>query len=81
MSKQYISKSIIEQMRENGMSDYEIDNFMREICINQKEENKTTTKCTECKYFSEVYENKICKKDNPKFLERNTIGCYGGEKW
>lgn len=81
MIKQYISKSIIEQMRENGMSDYEIDNFMREICINQKEENKTTAKGIECKYFAEVYGNKICKKDIPKFLNRNSIGCCGGEKW
>lgn len=81
MSKQYISKSIIEQMRENGTNDYEINSFMREVFIKQKEEDKITTKCIECKYFAEVYGNKICKKDNPKFLERNTIGCYGGEKW
>ena len=81
MSNKYITKSIIELMRESGMSDFEIDNFMREVCLNLKEEYKTTNKCKECKYFAEVYGNKICKKDNPKFLERNTIGCYGGEKW
>ena len=81
MNNQCKPKSIIEQMRENGMSDYEIDNFMREICIGEKEENKATTICKECKYFAEVYGNKICKKDNARFLDKTVTGCYGGEKW
>ena len=81
MSNQHYATSIIEQLRENGMSDYEIDNFIRGICIEKKEENKTTIICKECKYFAEVYGNKICKKDNARFLDKSTNGCYGGEKW
>ena len=81
MSNQYQSTSIIEQMRESGMSDYEINNFMREISISLKQEDKITNKCKECKYFADVYGNKICKKDNPRFLGKSVDGCYGGEKW
>ena len=81
MSNQYAQKSIVEQMSECGLSDFEIFNIMDYNCKTSIfKEDKTTTRCTDCKYFKEIYGVKTCKK-NAKILDINVCGCYGGEKW
>ena len=81
MKKEYKYKSIYEQMTETGMSEYEINKFLKDIYNENKCDNLTNL-CLECKYFLDVYGVKTCgKPNNQRFLEYNVTGCFGGEKW
>ena len=69
-------KSIIEQMLESGMSKEEINSFFLETFdIDLSEES--TTMCSECKFYKNIFGTGTCGKHN-NFLSDNTTGCYFG---
>ena len=69
-------KSIVEQMLESGMSQEEINNFFLETFdIDLSEES--TTVCSECKLYKNIFGVGACGKHND-FLSDSTTGCYSG---